>query len=501
MFQNSPPDAEAYRLMRAGRLTEARAFAERAIAGKRVCLPAHGLLATILLQLGRGSEAEAVVSAALQYEPACADAYDALAFVSMNLGRHERANMLYRRVVELDPKNPTFWYNLASSERSFGRLAEAEAACDRAIALDATQYPSYLLRSELRIQTPEAHHVEQLQRQLAGRGHEDRARMFLGYALAKELDDLQRFDEAFHWFREAADTRRRHLAYDIAVDERKLRRIAEAFAARAPLQHVRRAHSDDEGAGDSGRYIFIVGLPRSGTTLLERILTGLPGVRSNGETDHFARALLAASPPASASEQAAGEDIFQRAAAADPVAVRANYASLADTGGSGERIVEKMPMNYLYLGAIRRALPQAKLLLVRRSPLDSCFAMYRTLFGAAYPFSYDFEDLARYYAAYERLIGHWRAALGQEIHEVVYEDLVKDPLRVGAAVARAADLSWTDVAIEVQKNASVSLTASAAQVRRPIYGSSSGRWRHYRKHLAPLIAALRRHGVAVPDDA
>jgi len=496
--QSSSPDVEADKLMRAGRFAEALVFAERAVAGKRVCVPAHGLLATILLHLGRTSDAAAVVEKALRCAPGVADAYDALAYVSMGLGQHERANTLYRRVTELEPSTPRFWYNLASSERSFGRLTEAEAACDRAIALDATEYPSYLLRSELRVQTPEANHIDELQQQLSRAGLEDRARVFLGYALAKELDDLQRFDEAFHWFHEAASSRRRHLAYDVAVDERKLQRIVETF----PKQIFSQASDRDD---NSGRYIFIVGLPRSGTTLLERILTGLPRVRSNGETENFSRSLLAASPQAHRSDilanNSATGDVFQRAAAADPVTVAANYAKLANTGAPDEWIVEKLPMNYLYLGAIHRALPRAKLLLVRRSSLDSCFAMYRTLFGAAYPFSYDFDDLARYYAAYDRLIEHWRSAFGEALHEIVYDDLVKAPARVGSEIAHVCGLSWTDTAIEVQKNASVSLTASAAQIRRPIYGSSSGRWRHYRQHLEPLIRALRRYGVLLPQDA
>lgn len=491
---SSSADVEAYRLMCAGRFADALVFAERAVAGQRVCAPAHGMLATILLRLGRAADAELVVSQALQCQQGVAAAYDALAHVSMLLGQHERSNGLYRRVVQLAPNEPRFWYNLASSERSFGRLLEAEAACDRAITLDATHYASYLLRSELRVQSPDANHIEELQSQLSRPELDDRARVPLGYALAKELDDLQRFDEAFHWFSEAASARRRHLAYDVAVDEKKLQRITETF----PGEPTHAAQGRDD---DSGRYIFIVGLPRSGTTLLERILTGLPGVRSNGETDHFSRSLMAASQQDGSSDPRGAGDVFQRAAAVDPVTVATNYAKLANNGAPGERIIEKLPMNYLYLGAIRHALPQAKLLLVRRSPLDSCFAMYRTLFGAAYPFSYDFEDLARYYAAYGRLIAHWRAVLGDELHEVVYEEFVNEPLRVGATVARTCGLSWNDSAVEVQKNASVSLTASAAQIRRPIYGSSSGRWRHYRVHLKPLIHALRHCGVPLPDDA
>ncbi len=194
-------------------------------------------------------------------------------------------------------------------------------------------------------------------------------------------------------------------------------------------------------------------------------------------------------------------DIFERAAAADPAVVAAYYRQLARPAASDDNVVEKLPTNYLYVGALRRALPGAKILWVRRSPLDSCFAMYRALFGEAYPFSYDFDELARYYAAYARLMAHWLALFGDSIHEVVYEDLVREPQRVGAALAEYCGLVWQPRAAAIERNRTASLTASAAQVRRPIYGSSSGRWRHYRGVLTPLVAALRRHGVAVPDDA
>jgi tetratricopeptide (TPR) repeat protein len=474
---------EAYELMRAGRLEEALVLARRGVDGARVCSPGHGFLASLLLQLGRAPDAEQIVADALLLGTGVADAYDGLAYVSMALGKHERANSLYRRATQIEPRVPRFWYNLAGSERSLGRLAEAEAACDRAIALDPAQYPTYLLRSELRVQSAAANHVAELKAQLNRADQDHRARLFLGYALGKELDDLQRFDEAFHWFSMAAAARRSHLDYDVATDERKLARIAEVFA------HPR---AGGQAQGTS-QYLFIVGLPRSGTTLVERILTGLPRVKSNGETENFSRALLASGTGPG--------DVFARAAAADPDATAAGYARLANPGGSEEHIIEKLPMNYLYLGAIHRALPEARILWIRRSALDSCFAMYRTLFGDAYPFSYDLQDLGRYYAAYDRLMTHWRPLLGERLQEVVYEDIVGDPRGIGARIAHHCGLAWSDAAVDIQQNQSVSLTASAAQIRRPIYGSSSGRWRHYHRHLDGLIATLRARGIALPEGA
>lgn len=480
----SHPEIEAYKLMSAGRLAEALPWAQAAVTGQNVCLPAHGMLATILLRLGRRDDAESVISYALECQQGPADAYDALAHVSALVGQHERSNALYRRTVELAGDDPRFWHNLASSERSLGRLREAEDACDRAIALDKTRYATFQLRSELRVQTADANHVDELQRELSRNSRDERARMFLGYAIAKELDDLKRYDEAFQHLAVASAIRRRHLAYDVAVDQRKLERIQAVF----PMTAVRERPVDAGGS----RHIFIVGLPRSGTTLLEHMLMGLRSVRSNGETDHFARALLSAAPRDRA-------DVFAGAAAADPAVVAARYEQLAGGESGHDRVIEKLPMNYLYLGALHRTLPGAKLVHVKRHPVDSCFAMYRTLFGEAYPFSYDFDDLAKYYAAYERLMHHWRASLGDALYEVTYEDLVKDPARVGAGVAAHCELVWNDQAVDVHKRTTVSLTASAAQIRQPIYGSSSGRWRRYAKHLEPLIQALRRVGVRLSD--
>jgi hypothetical protein len=271
------------------------------------------------------------------------------------------------------------------------------------------------------------------------------------------------------------------LQVGVAEDERKLARIRDAYAGQAP---------DSTAPCRPARHLFIVGLPRSGTTLTERILGALPGTHSNGETDNFAAALLQSAPPQ-------GGDVFDRCARADLARIAEVYEALAAPEGHAGTILEKLPMNYLYLGAIARALPDARIVWLRRDPMDGCFAMFRTLFGEAYPFSYDFEDLARYYAAYTRLMAHWTATLGERLLAVDYEALVEEPAAVAPRLARHCGLPWTDAALDITNNRNPSLTASAAQVREPIHARSAGLWRRYERQLRPLAEQLRRAGIAL----
>ena len=177
---SSRPDIEAYRLMRAGNFAAALPWARQAVRGASRCLPAHGMLATILVHLGRLEEAERTIEEALACGPGSGDAYDALAHASLRLAHHEQSNSLYRRAVEVEPDSARLWYNLATSERSLGRLGEAEAACDRAIALDPQQHRAWLLRAELRPQTGQVNHVNELQQRLAQPELDARARVVLG---------------------------------------------------------------------------------------------------------------------------------------------------------------------------------------------------------------------------------------------------------------------------------------------------------------------------------
>ena len=473
--------AEAHRHLRQQRPDEALRVIASHVQGAATFTQAHALHLQILLALGRLTEADAAFESARLLRVESPDALDAMGFYARRLDRHELSNEFYKRAAVLAPSDAGIQYNLATSERSLGHLAAAARACERAVELSPTLYSAVLMRSELLKATEMQNNVASLRQMLAADAADD-CQMFAGYALGKELHDLEQYDEAFASFEIGASARRRNLSYDVAQDEMKLERIMQVFDRGA-------VPAPDEEIGDD-RPIFIVGLPRSGTTLVERILSGLPDVRSNGETGNFASALLECAPEGPG-------DVFERCAKAPPLSVARAYQRRATRGGSAGNIIEKLPQNYLYIGAIAAAMPEALILWVRRDPIDNCFAMYRTLFGEGYPFSYSFRELARYYAGYERLMAHWRTLFPDRLVEVNYETLVSAPEATAEWIASSCGLSWTNDALEISRNRTASLTASASQVRGEIYSSSSGLWHRYRDHLKPLLSELNEAGVIV----
>ena len=380
----------------------------------------------------------------------------------------------------LSPQDHRALYNWATCLIAVGKLDDAEQVFTRVIALAPFDYDAYYNRSTLRRQTTERNHVEELRRALSAPHIPPASRIALGYALAKELEDLGRHPESFAALRAAADARRRQLSYRVEEDIAAMSEIALRFGA------------DYGGAGHAdSRPIFIVGLPRSGTTLVDRILSSHSVVQSRGESSDMAAIVMRLAHPASGKI-----DLIRRVAAIEPAAVGAAYcARLAPMARS--RCVDKTPLNFLYLGLIAAALPGASIVHVRRNPLDVCYAMYKTLFRMAYPFSYDLSDVGRYYLAYARLMAHWRTVLGARLIELDYEELIGDQRRATAVLLERCGLGWEDACLEFHRNPDPSLTASAAQVRRPIYSSSVGLWRRYSEELQPLAAVLQAGGVAV----
>lgn len=439
----------------------------------------HARTLRLLRALGSHAEIEHLMAGLVEMAPGRPEDHEALAFAAFQEGRHDVAREFYARVTQAIPQDALAWYNLATSERNLGRLAEAEAACARALSLAPTMTQAALLRSQLRTQTGARNHVDELRAMIARGQGDTNGRIFLHYALGKELDDLGEFAAAFEQFSLGASARRKLLRYDVAQDLGKLDRITQSFS---PARLAEAPPLAEPG------YAFVVGLPRSGTTMIERIVTGSGQARSNGETDNLYGAL----------GECSGEgegDVFDRVAAARADAVTAAYARRAGVPEAGTLIVEKLPFNYLYAGSIRLTLPRARTLLVHRAPADNLFAMYSTLFGSGYPFSYTFGELAEYYGAYRALIAHWRATIGPQLREAAYEDVVTDPAGEGQRIADHFGLSWDDGMVRIENNTAPTATASAVQVRMPIYTSATGRWRNYAPYLGELFAGLERKGI------
>lgn len=401
-----------------------------------------------------------------------------------SLGLHAEAERCYARALELQPADAGALYNHATALIALGRLQEAEATFDRVVALAPGDSDAWYNRSTLRKQTAEQNHIGQIERQLDSLGPSMPGAVALGFALAKELEDLGEHAASFAALKRAADARRKRLSYKVESDIETMAMLGEAFNA----EFFARAHAGHEDQ----RPLFVVGLPRCGSTLVDRILSSHSAIASRGESTDLVMALM---QTAGATKDKA--ELVKRSTRLDFPALGRRYcAHLLD--GAALRCLDKTPSNFLYLGLVAAALPQARIIHVRRHPVDACYAIYKTLFRMGYPFSYDLQDLGRYWLAYDRLMAHWRRLLpADRFLEVHYEDLVANQEAVSRRLVNFTGLPWQDACLAFEHNPQPSLTASAAQARQPIYSSSVGLWKHYENELAPLLAVLREAGIAI----
>lgn len=394
--------------------------------------------------------------------------------------RHLEAAAAFARAVALAPDDPRYLYNLATARIALGEIDEAERLLDRVIALAPQDADAWYNRATLRRQTLERNHVADIERALNAPHREAMSEVQLCYAAAKELEDLGEGRRSFTYLKRGADARRRLLSYRVEDDMRTMDEIAKAFGVASGGGHA------------DGRPLFVLGLPRSGTTLAERILSAHPHVDSLGETPAFAMSVvkLAGNAPP--------RDLIRRAAALDFAELgRAYCESAIPPASAALRLVDKTPLNFLYLGLIARALPNARIVHIRRDAMDVCYAMYKTLFRMAYPFSYDLRDLGLYYLSYRRLMEHWHLVWPERFVEIAYEDIVRDQETTSRRLVAHAGLEWDDACLHFERNTAPTLTASAAQIRQPVYSSSVGLWRRYEAELAPLAQFFARNGIEV----
>jgi len=403
-------------------------------------------------------------------------------FAALDL--HEHARAAFERALSGRPTDPTLMFNLATSLRNFGDLDGAEALYDAVIARRSNDWEAYKNRSELRRQTPDANHIDDLMGAVARAGADWRGAVMLLYALGKEHEDLGDYDKAFESYAAGAALRRRNLAYDVEHDLERMEAIKRTLNA-----SWFRTRADGFRSREP---IFILGLPRSGSTLLERMLSGHSQIRSVGELQNFGVCVMR---QAGVHGGASG-DVISASARLDPKALGEAYlASTRPRTGGSRHFIDKLPGNALYAGLIASALPDALLIHIRRDPRDAGLGMFKTLFKQAYPFSYDLDELGRYIGGHHRLMNHWRVTTGERILEVRYEDLVENPEAVVSDLLGRCGLDLEDGCMRFYDSAQPSSTASAVQVRQPVYRTSVGAWRRFERQLQPLTERLEREVV------
>lgn len=382
---------------------------------------------------------------------------------------------------------PGLVYELALARFFSGDSEQAERDLERIPANSPQSAYALYLRATLRKQTPQRNHVEELREKIRQRVHSQPDKASLHYALAKELEDLGEFESSFASLRIGAAAQRNTLQYDVRHDIAAMRDMQAAYAA-----EVLQAQATDADAGEGA--IFVLGLPRSGTTLVERFLTQSGQARSAGELPDFP--MLLSEAVAQVADTRADLTPAAASLGIDFSALGREYMRGAREAAGGHQVfIDKAPLNFFYCGAIRMALPRAKIIHLERDPLDNCYALFKTLFFGAYDFTCDLDDLAQYYVAYDKFMRHWHMAMPDGILRVQYEDLVTTPETEARRIYAWCQLEWSDAALDTPKAGQVFATASAAQVREPIHRRSVHSSRRYLKELSSLRDKLTAAGI------
>lgn len=465
-----------------GRLVEALANIGRAVALEPGDAGLRLQQGQYLIANGQRREALALAGSLAAATLPRADWNDALGTLFTLCDEPSRALPFFRSAVSQAPNDSRYHYNLAAVQRMTGDLGDAEATLNSVIARQPSNAYAYYTRSDLRTQSRENNHVAAMRDALDRDVRHVGDRILLCYALGKELDDIGEYPQAFHYFKSGADAQRRLFTYDVRDDTAVVDRLIER-------------HTPEVVAGAAGfasdECIFVIGLPRTGTTLVEQVLSSHGEVFGAGELQAFPLAVV------NAAKELHGRpigklELIELSLRIDPERLgRAYLEATRPQTGKTRYFIDKQPTNYLYAGLIGRALPRARFIVVSRDPVDGCFAMYRALFTGAYPFSYTLPELAAYYAAWHRLIRHWQAALGHRLLVIRYEDLVQRFEETARRMTEHCGLVWEERITSFHAHARTVTTASATQVRRPVYASSVGKWRNYEEQLTPLIQALR----------
>ena len=416
---------------------------------------------------------------------------DTIGVVLSRLGNHNKAVQVFQKAVDADPANPGFAFNLGSSLKFLGDFDAAENAYESAISASPRFYKVHSSLAQLRRQTPEKNHIQRLEALLSNVRDDLNGELHLRHALAKEYEDIGEYDKAFENLKVGSRKKRAKLKYSVN-DDRKLFACLESLFNDQSISGPSAGHATAEP-------IFVVGMPRTGTTLTARILTNHSAVYSAGELHNFSLSLKRAT--GTRSNVVLDIETLQRGMDLDFAALGETYLeSTRPATGHTPHFTDKMPLNFMYIGFIHLALPNAKIICLRRNPLDTCLSNFRQLFGvdfSYYNYAYDLADVGEYYIRFHQLIEHWQSILNDKILEVRYEAIVADQESATRRMLDHCGIEWEDACLAFDENLAPVATASSVQVRQPLYDSAVARWRRYEKHLGPLKELLEGAGIQV----
>jgi Flp pilus assembly protein TadD/LPS sulfotransferase NodH len=510
--------ATALALYQAGRLTEAIALYKRVLLIRPDLPEPHNNLGAALASVGRLEEAAAAYRRAIELNPDNAETHANLGHSLRDLGLYEASEQSFRRAILVGPKNVEAHSGFGTVLMDLGRPAEAEASFRHAIALKPDYAGAY---NNLGLALKEAGRLEESRRALeraillapGNASYYDnlgavrpfvagdpyvatldalsanaaslpiKDRMHLHFARAKALEDTGRSQDAFRELLAGNALKRRQIEYDDAATLARMDRTRQVFTP--DFVEARK----DAGV-PSSIPVFIVGMPRSGSTLIEQILASHPHVHGAGELNLFEQTVdrLGKRLPGARSFP----DIVPAMSDQDFRALGAHYLEkLVQRAPDARRITDKMPANFIFAGLIHLALPNAVIIHAVRDPVDTCVSCFSTHFTRGQPQTYDLAELGRYYRYYRNLMLHWRDVLPRgRIIDVHYEELVADLEGVVRRIVAHCGLEWSARCLDFHRTERTIRTASAVQVRRPIYQSSVGRGRKYGTFLDPLLAEL-----------
>jgi tetratricopeptide (TPR) repeat protein len=439
-------------------------------------------LGPALVQLGRLKEAEAAARYLEKIEPESPQTWVMMAAIATRLLRQEQALAAYERAAQLKPDEVGLRTSAGHVQKTLGRRRDSEASYKAALQMDPGRAEAYWSLADLKNYTFTDEEITAMQRLLASDKRDRSNEAQLHFALGRAFEQRQDYAQAFAHYADGNALRRLDAPFDIAGFERRSARIRAFFDER--FFAARRDSGDPSPAP-----IFIVGLPRSGSTLLEQILASHPQVEGTMELPNILNMV------GQFDDLAPGRDGYpetvERASAEQLGALGRRYLEETAPLRSGrEHFTDKLPNNFSHIGLIRSILPNATIIDARRHPMDTCFSTFKQYFAEGQTFSYELATLGRYYRCYLSLMDHWDAVLPGKVLHIQYEDLVRDPETNIRRLLAHCDLPFEPACLSFHETRRAVRTASAEQVRQPLYSSGVGYWRHFERQLEPLREAL-----------